>query len=123
MVPDITPPQVLEARDPTGAVIARMGWRNGVPHGTLEAGGLGQPSSTMTFVNGIAQGPMSLRDAQGRVTATATLAAGKLEGPMTLFDAAGQPVRRLHYAAGELVREEPLTLAGRLAGLWKAILP
>ena len=77
----------------------------------------------MTFVAGVAQGPMSLRDAEGRVTATATLAAGKLEGPMTLFDAAGQPVRRLHYVAGELVREEALTLAGRLAGLWKALWP
>ncbi len=117
------PSETFEARDATGTVIARMGWRDGKPHGTLEAGAPGQPGSTMTFVDGAAVGPMSLRDAQGRVTATATLAAGKLEGPMTLFDAAGRPVRRLHYEAGALVREEALTLAGKLAGLWKAVWP
>ena len=77
----------------------------------------------MTFVAGVAAGPMRLHDAQGRVTATATLAAGKLEGPMTLFDAAGRPVRRLHYVAGELVREDALTLAGKLVTLWKSLWP
>jgi hypothetical protein len=114
-------PPILEARNEAGAVIARVPWCNGTIHGTLDAGAPGLPGSTMTFVNGVAQGPMTLRDAEGRVTASASLVAGQLDGPMTLFDDAGRPVRRLHYEAGQLLREEPLTLAGRLADLWKAI--
>lgn len=117
-------PIIREARDETGATIARLGMRDGLVHGVVEAGGPGQPRSTLQFVDGVAEGPMTLRDAQRRVTATATLAAGKLEGPMTLFDpATGKPVRRLHYRAGQLMRDEPLTLAGKLAALWQGLWP
>lgn len=117
-------PIIREARDEAGAIVARLGWQDGAVHGVVEAGGPGQPRTTMTFVQGVAEGPMTLRDAQRRVTTTATLAAGKLEGPMTLFDpATGKPVRRLHYRAGQLLREEPLTLMGRLVALLRGTWP